>query len=235
MSDIPSKFDFREKYVAYSLPFAQRECEPGSAYATALATSYRRGKSLKGARHLSGITIMENFGKCVKINVLDAFTFIHEFGLLEYPCRDQTYCDECRFNDCVSFDERVGGFYTTKGTTYKSEEVYGIKGKDDIKAEIIYNGPVVTSFKFYSDFLYYKSGYYDFVDGEYLGSHEAVIVGWDENGWIAQNFFGTNWGENGFFRVKFDNNIGFGEIAFASSGFIYFKMVLFTFLVVVIF
>ena len=232
---VPKKYDFRDEHVTFTLPFPQRECESGSAYAAALSTSYRRSLNVKDARHLSGITIMEHYGKCKKINSVDAFRFVHEVGILEYPCRDQTYFEGLKYDDCVSYDERIGGFYTTKTTTYKCNEVYGIKGKKQIKYEIFTYGPVVTSFKFYSDFLYYKSGYYDFVDGEYLGSHEAVIVGWDENGWIAQNFFGTNWGENGFFRVKFDNNIGFGEIAFASSGFIYFKMVLFTFLVVVIF
>ena len=231
----PKKYDFRDKHVTYSLPFPQRECESGSAYAAALSTSYRRAQYNKEFRHLSGITIMEHYGKCKKINAIDAFNFIHELGLLEYPCRDQTYFEGCKYDDCVSYDERLGGFYTTKVSTYKCNEVYGIKGKKEIKREIYADGPVVTSFKFYSDFLYYKSGYYDFVDGEYLGTHEAVIVGWDKNGWIAQNSFGPNWGENGFFRVKFDNNIGFGEIAFASSGFIYFKMVLFAFLVVIIF
>ena len=54
---------------------------------------------------------------------------------------------------------------------------------------------VLKTFKFYSDFLYYKNGYYEHVNGEYIGSHEAVIVGWDDKGWIAQNSFGSFLGE----------------------------------------
>jgi hypothetical protein len=71
--------------------------------------------------------------------------------------------------------------------------------------------------------LYYKNGYYEYFNGSYIGSHEAVIVGWDEEGWITQNTFGSFWGNEGFFKVKFKNNIGFGEMAFANGGFVCFQ------------
>ena len=221
--EIPKTYDFREKYKTFKLLFWQRQCEPGAAYSTALSTSYRRYKDNNQARHLSGITIMEHYGICKKINVIDAFEFINEYGLLEFPCRDQTYCSNCEYNDCLSYDERINGFYMVKEETFKSSEVYGIKGEKNIKKEIVENGPVVTVFKFYSDLLYYKNGYYEHVNGSYIGSHEAVIVGWDEKGWIAQNTFGSFWGNEGFFKVKFKNNIGFGEMAFANEGFVCFK------------
>ena len=223
---IPKTYDFRDSYKTYTLLFWQRQCEPASAYASALATSYRRSKKDLGAKHLSGITIMEYYGQCKKINTIDAFTFINEYGLLEFPCRDQTYCSNCEFDDCLSYDSRIGGFYTIKDIPYKCADVYGIKGVKNIKKEIVENGPVVTSFKFYTDLLYYKNGYYEHVNGSYIGSHEAVIVGWDEKGWIAQNTFGIFWGNNSFFKVKFENNIGFGDVAFANANFIYFKMYL---------
>ena len=229
---IPKTYDFREKYKTYTLIFWQRQCEPASAYASALATSYRRSKKDLGAKHLSGITIMEYYGQCKKINVIDAYNFINEYGLLEFPCRDQTYCTNCEYDDCISYDARIEGFYKIKEDTYKCADVYGIKGIKNIKKEIVEVGPVVTSFKFYSDLLYYKNGYYEHVNGTYLGSHEAVIVGWDEEGWIAQNTFGVFWGNNSFFKVKFENNIGFGDIAFANERFIYFKMYLLFFLLV---
>ena len=229
---IPKTYDFREKYKTYTLIFWQRQCEPASAYASALATSYRLSKKDLLARHLSGITIMEYYGQCKKINVIDAYNFINEYGLLEFPCRDQTYCTNCEYDDCISYDARIEGFYKIKEDTYKCADVYGIKGIKNIKKEIVEVGPVVTSFKFYSDLLYYKNGYYEHVNGTYLGSHEAVIVGWDEKGWIAQNTFGVFWGNNSFFKVKFENNIGFGDIAFANERFIYFKMYLLFFLLV---
>ncbi len=94
---------------------------------------------------------------------------------------------------------------------------------------------VLSNFKFYSDFLYYKNGYYEHVNGEYIGSHEAIIVGWDDKGWITQNSFDSFLGNKSFFKVKFDNNIGFGNVAFANGSFVYFNLyLLFVFLFFVI-
>ncbi len=224
---IPKEYDYREAYQTFSVPFEQRENEPGSAYAATLATSYRRAKKVIDEKPLSPTTILERFKK---INVVDAYSFIHSHGLLQYKCRNQSFCGDCEYDDCVSSDGN-----TNKATTYKSNEIYAITGQEEIKKEILKNGPVVTSFIYVSDLLYYKKGYYEFVSGKYLGYHAAVIVGWDENGWIAHNSFGSDWGDNGFFKVKYENNIEFGEIVYASIGFVYFKKVLFAFLIAIIF
>ncbi len=138
---IPKKYDFRESYKTYTLLFWQRKCEPASAYAAALATSYRRAMNYIGARHLSGITIMEHYGECTKINIIDAFTFINKYGILEFPCRDQTYCTNCAFDDCISYDARINGFYAIKDYHYKRNEIYGIKCVKNIKEKSIKNGP----------------------------------------------------------------------------------------------
>jgi hypothetical protein len=36
------------------------------------------------------MTIIEFFGKCKKINVINAFYFIKYYGLLDFPCRGQS-------------------------------------------------------------------------------------------------------------------------------------------------
>ena len=46
-----------------------------------------------------------------------------------------------------------------------------------------------------------------------MGLHSVKILGWgNQNGtdyWICANSWGTSWGENGYFRIKFgDSNIG---------------------------
>ena len=224
---IPKNYNYVDEYDKFSVQFEQREFEPGSAYAATLATSYRRAKKVIDEKPLSPTTILERFKK---INVVDAYSFIHSYGLLEYKCRNQSFCGDCEYDDCVSSDGN-----TTKATTYKSNEIYAITGQEEIKKEILKNGPVVTSFIYVSDLLYYKKGYYEFVSGKYLGYHAAVIVGWDENGWIAHNSFGSDWGDNGFFKVKYENNIRFGEVVYASVGFVCFKKVLFAFLIAIIF
>jgi cathepsin B len=96
-------------------------------------------------------------------------------------------------NKCPLFKAKVG---SSKALTCSTS----------IKQEIMTNGPVQTGFFVYEDFMHYKGGIYDHNHGHKLGGHAVVIVGWgEEDGkeyWIAQNSWGPNWGENGFFRIK---------------------------------
>ena len=80
---------------------------------------------------------MEYYWICKKINVIDAFEFINKYGLLEFPCRYQTYCSNCELNNYVSYDKRINGFYIIKEETYKSSKVYDIKGEKNIKKKLL--------------------------------------------------------------------------------------------------
>jgi cathepsin B len=59
----------------------------------------------------------------------------------------------------------------------------------------------------YGDFYNYKSGIYTLTSGMYYGAHAVKVIGWGSsngvNYWIAQNSWGTSWGESGFFRIAF--------------------------------
>jgi cathepsin B len=93
-----------------------------------------------------------------------------------------------------------------------------LKNPQAIKEEIYKNGPVNTGFMVYSDFLEYKSGIYVQNSQKLLGGHAVKIVGWgSEEGveyWIVQNSWTTNWGENGFFKIKIGQcNIDSGAVS----------------------
>lgn len=55
----------------------------------------------------------------------------------------------------------------------------------------------------YKDFLVYKSGLYQVLDGamKFNSGHAIKIIGWDvlngKNHWIIENSFGESWGING--------------------------------------
>lgn len=38
--------------------------------------------------------------------------------------------------------------------------------------------------------------------------HLVTLVGWNQQGWIIKNSWGTNWGDDGFAVIDFDNNCG---------------------------
>jgi cathepsin B len=63
-----------------------------------------------------------------------------------------------------------------------------------------------TGFEVYHDFFSYKTGVYHHVTGDLEGGHAVKILGWGTaddgtNYWICANSWGSNWGEDGFFRI----------------------------------
>jgi len=91
---------------------------------------------------------------------------------------------------------------------------------------IMNEGSVVMSFAVYYDFFGYKSGVYRKNSNEYAGRPAVKVIGWghDESTgldyWLCVNSWGTNWGENGLFKIaKGENNARCEEYGF--SGIIY--------------
>ncbi len=76
-------------------------------------------------------------------------------------------------------------------------------------------GPVSTTFTVYDDFFGYGGGCYEHADTDPI-NHAVVIVGWNDNlcdgqgAWIVKNSWGTSWGMNGYFYIKY-NSSGFGQ------------------------
>lgn len=82
---------------------------------------------------------------------------------------------------------------------------------ENIKAAV-FRHPVSAHFTVYEDFTAYSGGVYEHVSGQELGGHGILIVGWNdyEQSWICKNSWGREWGDRGFFRIKW-NNCGIGR------------------------
>ena len=81
---------------------------------------------------------------------------------------------------------------------------------DNIKNAVFIH-PVSAFLEVYADLKYYSSGVYQHVSGKYEAGHWIIIIGWndEEECWICKNSWGTNWGESGYFRIKWgDCKIG---------------------------
>lgn len=102
-------------------------------------------------------------------------------------------------------------------------------GEDDIKRDILKSGPVITAAYVHTDFLTYKSGVY-FIGEEvpkFSGLISLKIIGWGvENGqgdeinkgnkyWIVENFWGEDWGENGYARISMNQELQFDKYAYS--------------------
>lgn len=218
-NSLPANYDFiKNNNIMYVFQFTQRRCEPSAGYAVALLASYRAYMKMKDYEksRFAAITIMEHFGRCKKFSVLDGLDFAHNTGLVTYLCRDEIYCEDCGINICPSLENLNRDTPITE-EPYKIGEPYQIEGIENIKKDIYKNGPVITTYTLYDSMVYYKNGYVSKAEGTKIGNHEAIIYGWDEQGWLAQSVFGDYWGTNGKFKVAYNNEINFGKIAFAEN------------------
>ena len=76
---------------------------------------------------------------------------------------------------------------------------------DFIKQALIEHGPLVTTMAVYRDFFYYREGVYEPVSTTLEGYHAVAIVGYNDDPgyWICKNSWGTGWGEDGWFNIKY--------------------------------
>jgi len=156
--------------------------------------------------------------------------FISEFNLIPDSCAHyQAKNTEC-VTECDSpLRVSVSDYYYIGG-------YYGASDEENMMKEIRARGPIIANLEPSRDFSFYKNGIYESVanrkeDGDISSTnmresdmewervdHSILIVGWgEENGtkyWKALNSWGTNWGENGFFRIK----RGVDECAIESMG-----------------
>ena len=89
-----------------------------------------------------------------------------------------------------------------------------INSQPEMKAWLAERGPLVGTMKVYEDFTrYYRGGVYKYVAGAFGGGHCICVIGYDDEAgcWIGKNSWGTNWGEQGFFRIAY------GEVAIDSA------------------
>lgn len=95
--------------------------------------------------------------------------------------------------------------------TYKEDLTFGSaysvpQTEIQIQLEILTNGPVEAAFDVYEDFLTYKSGVYEHIEGDYSGGHAIKILGWgvenDTPYWLIANSWNANWGDAGYFKIR---------------------------------
>ena len=75
--------------------------------------------------------------------------------------------------------------------------------QNDIKYALMEYGPVLSSITWYEENKVDKSGVLQQgITPE--GGHAIMTYGWNEQGWLCQNSWGTYWGNKGYFRLPYD-------------------------------
>ena len=72
-------------------------------------------------------------------------------------------------------------------------------------SNIIQHLPLNICPNIYEDFVHYKSGVYQHLEGIEIGGHAVRLLGWgEENGfpyWLAANSWNYDWGDAGTFKI----------------------------------
>merc|ERR1711981_3189 len=96
---------------------------------------------------------------------------------------------------------------TKLSTSYKVP-----RSVSSIQQELMTYGPAEASFTVYEDFLSYTGGVYYHVTGRSHGGHAVKIMGWGTDAdtgmdyWLIANSWNSDWGEEGFFRIRRGTN-----------------------------
>jgi C1A family cysteine protease len=123
---------------------------------------------------------------------LEAFK---QSGVIPEVCRPYNTSNEL-CNPCPTWNQQL-----TKIADWQH-----ITDTDEMRSWISTKGPLVTCMTAYEDFTsFYGGGVYTHVAGASDGGHCVSCVGYDhaQQYWICQNSVGTNWGDNGFFRIAY--------------------------------
>jgi cathepsin C len=127
---------------------------------------------------------------------------------------------------CAPFSEGGGSCQVTAGCSMGNKRYratrhhyvggyYGGSDADSIRKELVEQGPTVVSFEPKEDFMYYKDGIYrsgsNKIHQEWEQVDHAVLLigyGIEKNKayWTMQNSWGTDWGEDGYFRMDRGND-----------------------------
>jgi len=119
---------------------------------------------------------------------------------------------------CANFflDKETGEEAGDPARFYKALHFYGILGIEknggseiNIRDNIFKWGPVASGMQVFPDFYTFnpKTDIYEWDGkGPQVGGHAVEIVGWGSEGgtdyWIIKNSWGTDWGLDGYFRMK---------------------------------
>jgi C1A family cysteine protease len=98
------------------------------------------------------------------------------------------------------FPNRTNAYYSNASYSKQNESINAIQ-------TALASSPVWATMSVYEDFQDYSSGIYEYTYGEYVCDHAIVIVDYgNEDGtdyWRCKNSWGSDWGEDGYFKIKF--------------------------------
>ena len=138
----------------------------------------------------------------------DACKIVSKYGdALESECPGNDEVPECWALAEKMLDSELNDG-KTMADTFKIKSYFNCNSVTDIKRALYNYGPVLCSIKWYDTFKCEDGVLTGEQKGDY-GYHAVMIYGWNEIGFLCQNSWGKNWGNNGRFILPY--SIGVAE------------------------
>ena len=135
------------------------------------------------------------------VNLIDAANYLIEYGVPDEGCYpDPHRAFDYPFESVPGWEERT---VKIQAWGWVDHDI------DSIKNALIEYGPLVVCMYLYRDFFYYRGGVYEHKWGKIAGGHVMTLVGYDDihECWIIKNSWGTGWGENGWLRISYYEDV----------------------------
>ncbi|WP_319587246.1 C1 family peptidase [uncultured Desulfobulbus sp.] len=127
--------------------------------------------------------------------------------------KNRGVCEEIYFPYNSAFVSKSGDGWTAQcvANVARNSHVTKITSSDwykknsSKKKHLLNYGPLIACFKVYDDFFSYGGGVYHKVDGQYMGDHAVLVIGYSDidTCWICKNSWGKSWGDSGYFKIKY--------------------------------
>jgi len=184
----------------------QRSCGSCWAFAVngAIEAYYRRASNMTDTPDLSEQELVDcsrSYGNkgCSGGNMVRTLRWVKDNGVhleADYPYR-------ARDQSCPKFGPNLVQYHISSyGTVARNE--------DTLASAVRLHGPVIISMDAHRLSMY-KSGIFSGCSSNYDRNHGVVIVGYGTSGntpiWKIRNSWGSNWGENGYFRMVRGKNM----------------------------
>lgn len=210
---LPSHFDWRDVDGTNYISSVKRQlCGDCWAFAAIGAMEARLAIDGNPGEDLSEQLLVSSCcstGSCSGGYIVSTSQFIRDTGSPDEGCypylgRDSDCGNAC--SDWRTIARKMSGFTRVTQTV------------SALKSALYSRGPINVGMMVYSDFSSYNSGIYEYAYGQREGGHAVLIVGYDDDSqcFIVKNSWGSNWGENGFFRIAYsqvDGVVEFGAEA----------------------
>ena len=145
-----------------------------------------------------------------------ALEYIKNNGILNESLYHYTASDfPCNLSNITDWQNRthklIDWYYVNDSGEFWTNDSY-IANKT--KEYLVKYGPIVVAYHIVcSDFFKYTSGIYEHTCNDEDGWHAMVLVGYNdiEKYWILKNSWGTDWGEDGYIRMSYNESLLVGE------------------------